>query len=142
MVATGMILDVIRQEMEDGVYDFTKDGQCSGCGSCCSRFLPVSGKEVKAIRRYVRKKKIQEQRHLYPIRTIYGMTGAESIPVLKKAIAKLESMTVDISDEECRECEGQGATGYWMPTRENAIRPLYQLLAFAQMRPDGVWEGD
>lgn len=66
MVATGTILDVIRQEMEDGVYDYTVDGQCSGCGSCCSRFLPVSGKEVKAIRRYVRKKKIQEQRHLYP----------------------------------------------------------------------------
>ena len=76
------------------------------------------------------------------IRTIYGMTGAESIPVLKKAVKKLESMTVDISDEERRECEEQGATGYWMPTRENAIRPLYQLLAFAQMRPDGVWEGD
>mgnify|MGYP002802521453 FL=1 len=66
MVATGTILDVIRQEMEDGVYDFTQDGRCSGCGSCCSRFLPVSGKEVKAIRRYVRKKKIQEQRHIYP----------------------------------------------------------------------------
>ena len=66
MVATGTILDVIRQEMEDGVYDFTQDGRCSGCGSCCSRFLPVSGKEVKTIRRYVRKKKIQEQRHFYP----------------------------------------------------------------------------
>ena len=76
------------------------------------------------------------------IRTIYGLTGAESIPVLKNAIAKLESMTVDISDEERRECEEQGATDYWMPTRENAIRPLYQILAFAQMRPDGVWEGD
>ena len=76
------------------------------------------------------------------IRTIYGMTGAQSIPVLKKAIRKLESLKGDISDEERRECEEQGATGYWMPTRENAIRPLYQLLAFAQMRPDGVWEGD
>lgn len=76
------------------------------------------------------------------IRTIYGMTGAQSIPVLKKAIKKLESLNEDISDEERRECEEQGATGYWMPTRENAIRPLHQLLAFAQMRPDGVWEGD
>ena len=66
MVATGTIFDVIRQEMEDGVYDFTKGGQCSNCGSCCSRFLPVSGKEVKIIRRYVQKKKVQEQRHRYP----------------------------------------------------------------------------
>lgn len=76
------------------------------------------------------------------IRTIYGMTGAESIPVLRKAVRKLESMTEDISVEERREYEEQGVTGYWMPTRENAIRPLYQLLALAQMRPDGVWDGD
>ena len=76
------------------------------------------------------------------IRTIYGMTGAESIPVLKKAIEALESLTVDISDDERREYERQGATGYWMPTRANAIRPLYQLVALAQMRPDGTWEGD
>lgn len=41
------------------------------------------------------------------IRTIYGMTGAESIPVIKAAMDKLAG-----------------------------------LLAFAQMRPDGVWDGD
>lgn len=76
------------------------------------------------------------------IRTIYGMTGAESIPVLKKAIDKLNSLTTDISAKERKDCEEQGCTGYWMPTRKNAIRPLYQLLAFAQMRPDGIWRGD
>ena len=38
--------------------------------------------------------------------------------------------------------EEYGAGGYWTPTKENAIRPLYQLLAFAQMRPDGIWAGD
>ena len=76
------------------------------------------------------------------IRTIYGMSGAESIPVLKKAIFFLESLNKDISEEERKKCEEQGATGYWMPTRANAIRPLYQLLAMAQIRPDGIWEGD
>lgn len=75
------------------------------------------------------------------IRTIYGMSGAESIPVLKNAIKTLESMTEDISEEK-KECKRQGVTGYWIPTRQNAIRPLYQLLSFAQMRPDGVWDGD
>ena len=84
---------------------------------------------------------------LYPegrggIRSIYGMSGAESIPVLKYAIAALEVRTDDIDAEERRKCEEQGATGYWMPTRENAIKPLYQLLAMAQLRPDGVWGGD
>lgn len=76
------------------------------------------------------------------IRTIYGMSGAESISVLQKAIAALQAMTEDIDDEERRRCEEQGATGYWMPTRDNAIRPLFQLLAMAKIRPDGVWDGD
>lgn len=76
------------------------------------------------------------------IRTIYGKSGAESIPVLKTAISALENSTEDISEEERKEHEEYGATGYWMPTRENAIKPLYSLLAFAQMRPDGVWSGD
>lgn len=61
------------------------------------------------------------------IRTIYGMTGAESIPVIKKAMAALKN---DASPD------------YWEPTEGNAKRALAMLLAFAQMRPDGVWEGD
>lgn len=76
------------------------------------------------------------------IRSIYGMTGAESIPVLKSAIAALENSDQELSEEEQAECKRQGTTGYWMPTKANAIKPLYGLLAFAQMRPDGVWRGD
>lgn len=76
------------------------------------------------------------------IRAIYGLSGAESIPVLQKAIAALQAMTEDISDENRHQCEKHGATGYWMPTRENAIKPLYQLLAMAKLRPDGAWDGD
>ncbi len=76
------------------------------------------------------------------IRSVYGKTGTESIPILKAAIAALENCNKDISEEERREHEKCGSTGYWMPTRENAIKPLYSLLAFAQMRPDGVWKGD
>lgn len=76
------------------------------------------------------------------IRAIYGMSGAESIPILKDAIHVLEGLSEEISDDERKKCEEQGATGYWLPTRTNAIKPLYSLLAFAQLRPDGVWEGD
>jgi hypothetical protein len=31
---------------------------------------------------------------------------------------------------------------YWLPTAANALRPLYQLVALAQMRPDCIWDGD
>lgn len=61
------------------------------------------------------------------IRTIYGMTGAESIPLLEAAAARL----------------ADDATGnYWDDTEGNAKRALLQLVALAKLRPDGVWDGD
>lgn len=62
------------------------------------------------------------------IRSIYGKTGAESIPMLEKAISALGD---DVDDSD-----------YWHATEGNAKRALYGLLAFAKMRPDGIWDGD
>src|SRR5574337_1225427 len=61
------------------------------------------------------------------IRTIYGLTGAESLPVLDKAISQLGD---DVDAD------------YWKPTEGNAKRALLQLRALAAMRPDGIWVGD
>jgi hypothetical protein len=61
------------------------------------------------------------------IRTIYGKTGSQSIPILKEAILKL--------GDECSQ-------NYWESTEGNAKKTLYQLLALAQLRPDGIWDGD
>ena len=61
------------------------------------------------------------------IRTIYGMTGAESIPLLDGAVARLG----DDVDQD-----------YWAATEGNAKRALVQLAALARMRPDAVWAGD
>ena len=61
------------------------------------------------------------------IRAIYGLSGAESIPVLQKAIDQLGD---DVSDY------------YWDATEGNAKRALIGLLALAQLRPDGIWYGD
>lgn len=61
------------------------------------------------------------------IRSIYGMTGAESIPVLRAATGRLGD---DVSED------------YWEATEGNAKRALTQLLALAGSRPDGVWDGD
>ncbi len=61
------------------------------------------------------------------IRTIYGMTGAESIPLIKSAMEKLKD---DVDPD------------YWKPTEGNAKRALAGLLALAQLRPDGIWDGD
>lgn len=61
------------------------------------------------------------------IRSIYGLTGAESIPVIKQA---MEQLGDDVDPD------------YWKPTEGNAKRSLAGLLALAQMRPDGIWTGD
>lgn len=61
------------------------------------------------------------------IRTIYGMSGAESIPILENAINQLGD---DVAPD------------YWEPTEGNAKRALLQLLAMAKIRPDGIWDGD
>lgn len=61
------------------------------------------------------------------IRTIYGLTGAKAIPILKKAVAKLGD---DIDDD------------YWKPTQGNAKQALLGLLSFAQIQPNGIFQGD
>jgi hypothetical protein len=61
------------------------------------------------------------------IRGLYGKTGAESIPLLKTAIAQLG----DDTDPD-----------YWEATEGNVKAALLKVLALAQMRPDGVWAGD
>ena len=76
------------------------------------------------------------------IRSIYGLSGADSIPILENAIKALEDMDEDLTEEEIRNYEEHNIKGYWLPTRENAIKPLYQLLAMAKMRPDAEWDGD
>lgn len=59
-------IEQMLSDMKSGVYDFTKNGECSNCGACCSDWLPVSESEVNAIRKYVTKHGIKERRHTPP----------------------------------------------------------------------------
>lgn len=61
------------------------------------------------------------------IRSIYGKTGAESVPMLREAASKLGD---DVDDD------------YWKATEGNAKAALLQLIALAMMRPDAIWQGD
>lgn len=60
-------LEEIAQDMKDGVYNFTQDGKCSNCGSCCSNFLPLSKSEIAELHRYVNKHHIKEQNRMMPM---------------------------------------------------------------------------
>lgn len=45
------------------VKDFTCNGKCSNCGKCCADGLPLSEKEIRTIKNYMKKHPIKEQRH-------------------------------------------------------------------------------
>lgn len=47
-----------------GMMNFCVDGECIGCGECCSNLLPMTDKEVKAIRRIVRRKHLKPINHV------------------------------------------------------------------------------
>lgn len=61
------------------------------------------------------------------IRSLYGSSGADSIPLMESVIAQLGD---DVSDD------------YWEATEGNAKRALMQLVALAKMLPHGIWDGD
>lgn len=50
-----------------GPFDFTVNGECSGCGECCSNFLPISSFEIDRIKRYVKKNNVPEQFVIAPV---------------------------------------------------------------------------
>ena len=50
---------------------------------------------------------------------------------------------MEYTKEETEINVNEGDTSdYWTATAANAIKPLYQLLVFAELRPDGIWDGD
>ena len=61
------------------------------------------------------------------VRSLYEMTGQESIPKLRSAIAQLGD---DVDPD------------YWNPTEGNAKAALKNLLLLAQACPNGIWKGD
>lgn len=60
-------LQSVQRGMEDNIFNFTKDGECSSCGKCCSNLLPMSRKEIDVIRRYIQKHNIREGIHIIPV---------------------------------------------------------------------------
>lgn len=111
------------------------------------------------------------------IQIIFGMSGADSIPVIEDMISFLEKKykkdgiwitskrTKQVYYDRCGnemdnlqvlvenkiparkqvveyEVNEGDTSHYWAATAANAIRPLYQLIALAKMRPDCIWDGN
>ena len=66
------------------------DGSCSGCGECCSDFLPLSNDEVKRIKAFVKKHGLKPHHNAVAL-----MTGAFDV-------------TCPFRDNEKRQCDIYG----------------------------------
>ena len=63
----GEVREFLRESMESEVHDFTRNGECSNCGACCSNMLPMTETEIRNIRRYVKRNGIRERKRLLPV---------------------------------------------------------------------------
>ena len=61
-LTVGTVKEMIS-EYSSGVYNFTINGRCSECGSCCSRYLALNNKEINTIREYIKRHNIKQQKH-------------------------------------------------------------------------------
>lgn len=70
----GTIEDFVR-DMDAGVFDFTENGKCICCGNCCTNLLPMSKREIKLVRDYIKNHNIKEQKRFVPsVNPTYDMT--------------------------------------------------------------------
>lgn len=56
------------KDMDNGVYDFTENGRCIECGSCCSNILPMSKRETEVIRNYIKRYNIKPYENKMPLK--------------------------------------------------------------------------
>lgn len=60
-------LEQAMSDMRNGFYNLTDNGKCTGCGSCCSNLLPMTDKEIKTIKQYIKRHGIKQQIHCIPL---------------------------------------------------------------------------
>ena len=108
------------EDMKNGVYDFTKDGKCSGCGNCCSNLLPMTKKEIKRIKRYIREHKIKEQKVL----AVYANPLVDlTCPFMRKDVAKDRCMIYPVKPEICTffKCDNEKNGKHYDGNREGMM---------------------
>ena len=72
-------------------------------------------------------------------RVVYDEDGIRTKMDVYEADRSNIEYTVKVEEYDISEGD---TSNYWTDTAANALRPLYQLIAMARIRPDGIWEGD
>ena len=56
---TDNIKVLVNEKLDNIIPDFTNNGECSKCGHCCGRFLPLSPDEINKIKKYKLSQKLE-----------------------------------------------------------------------------------
>ena len=75
------------------------------------------------------------------VRKFYDKKTGKELDYAKDIFRKRDEDSYVEKQETVTVWEGD-TRNYWDETAANAMRPLYQLLAMARLRPDGIWDGD
>lgn len=100
MIAMNKQLAEVLEDMRNGTYDMTDNGVCTQCGACCSNLLPMTDKEIKRIRGYIKKHQVKEYKHLIPAaRIVADMT----CPFMDDSKQKEKCRIYPVRPEICRQ---------------------------------------
>lgn len=58
------MIEALQELLNASKTDLTVNGECTGCGECCSNILPISHKELDRIKAYVKKHHIKPINHI------------------------------------------------------------------------------
>lgn len=93
--------DEMINTYKQGVYNFTDNGKCIECGSCCSRYLAMTNKEINTIRKYIEKNKIEQQKH--SLNVLAGRYFDATCPFLDDTKPNHKCSIYPVRPEICRE---------------------------------------
>lgn len=100
MIAKNKQLSEVLEDMRNGTYDMTDNGVCTQCGACCSNLLPLTDKEIKRIREYIKKRQIEECKHMIPVsNVVIDMT----CPFMDDSKQKEKCRIYPVRPEICRQ---------------------------------------
>lgn len=113
-------LEKVQRDMARGVTDFTDNGRCVGCGQCCTNLLPMTDKEIKRIKRYIREHSIKEQK----VSPLYAKPMFDlTCPFMRKDVSKDRCTIYPVKPEICTafKCDNTKNGKYYSGTTEGMM---------------------
>lgn len=91
--------EYVKNQKNGTVVDYTKNGKCSGCGSCCTSNLSMTDEEIRIIKNYVKRHNIKIKKIQFPtVRPVIDMT----CPFLDETVKEKKCQIYEVRPQICR----------------------------------------